>query len=101
MELLTGKAKEKFLNWLSTEMYYLGKEPLSDLFFSALIIEWFDSVGIYLDCPPLIDYNPVKFGLLIDEKIHYSEQKNRVYDSRQEARIAGIKKANEIFNSKF
>ena len=114
--ILTGKAKEDFEKWLNKEMYYLGRhnfedrdnniEDLSDNFQNALIIEWFDSVGIKIlpYCSvngwycELKDFNNNFFG-------HYKsylicKQDSKDFYSRQEATVQAIKKANEIYNSK-
>ena len=101
--ILTGKAKEDFEKWLNKEMYYLGRhnfedrdnniEDLSDNFQNTLIIEWFDSVVIYITS----DYFELNKGF-------YSEILNEnfaiVKPTRQEALTEAIKKANEIYNSK-
>ena len=99
--ILTGKAKKDFEKWLNKEMYYLGRhhfedrdnniEDLSDIFQNALIIEWFDSVGIYITS----DYFELNKGF-------YSEVLDSnftiVKPTRHEAITEAIKKANEYYN---
>ena len=100
--ILKGKAKEEFFNWLDNqgvngidisnwefEKFHL----LSNVSQNSLIIEWFDSVGIYITS----DYFELNKGF-------YSEILNDNFEivkpTRQEALAEAIKKANEIYNSK-
>lgn len=100
--ILTGKAKEEFFNWLDNQgvngidisnWEFEKFQLLSNVSQNALIIEWFDSVGIYITS----DY----FEL---NKCFYSEVFNSDFEiikpTRQEALTKAIKKANEIYNSK-
>ena len=98
---LTGKAKESFIDYLDkTNQIKIEKgilnlhwQDLPEKFKNALIIEWFDSVGIYITS----DYFELNKGF-------YSEILNEnfaiVKPTRQEALTEAIKKANEIYNSK-
>ena len=101
MAILTNKALEHFLNWkvnnknLST-IEVLDFKHLSITSQNALIIEFFDSVGIYV--------NVLKYGLSEPNKwvIIKSLCENNldfIYSSRQEATIQAIKKANDIYNT--
>ena len=99
--ILTGKAKESFIDYLDkTNQIKIEKGILNlhwqdfpEKFKNALIIEWFDSVGIYITS----DYFELNKGF-------YSEILNSnfaiVKPTRQEALTEAIKKANEIYNSK-
>ena len=101
--ILNGKAKEEFFNWLDNqgvngidisnwefEKFHL----LSNVSQNSLIIEWFDSVGIYITS----DYFELNKGF-------YSEILNENFEivkpTRQEALAEAIKKANEIYNEKY
>ena len=101
--ILTGKVKEEFFNWLDNqgvngidisnwefEKFHL----LSNVSQNSLIIEWFDSVGIYITS----DYFELNKGF-------YSEILNENFEivkpTRQEALAESIKKANEIYNEKY
>lgn len=102
MELLTGKAKEAFENFYTKGLSTWGKVLNLDLFYSkpdieklAYYINFFDSVGIYI--LPIMNAIDKMFAF----KIRGKGVSNFTYNSRQEAKIAGIKKASEIFNSKF
>ena len=100
--ILTGKAKEEFFNWLDNQgvngidisnWEFEKFQLLSNVAQNALIIEWFDSVGIYITS----DYFELNNGF-------YSEILNEnfaiVKPTRQEALTEAIKKANEIYNEK-
>ena len=90
--VLTGKAKEHYKIWFDENYndywtYYQSKPTI----LNALIIEWFDSVGIY-----------ITFDYLDLNKCFYSEILNENFEiikpTRQEALTEAIKKANEIYN---
>ena len=100
--ILTGKAKESFIDYLDkTNQIKIEKgilnlhwQDLPEKFKNALIIEWFDSVGIYITS----DYFELNKGF-------YSEILNSNFEiikpTRQEALTEAIKKANEIYNEKY
>lgn len=113
MELLTGKAKEAFeyfnrknefdevfMDKINTDVNTLFK--LHELYQQSVIIYWFDSVGIYVDASKNKDllHFSYEVNFVLNERLEKSCIKTNL-TSRQEATIAGIKKANEIFNSKF
>ena len=93
--ILTGKAKEDFYKYINIEDYklfdYVRKKYANEIVLNALIIEWFDSVGIYITS----DYFELNKGF-------YSEILNSnfaiVKPTRQEALTEAIKKANEYYN---
>ena len=107
--ILTGKAKEDFENYVlnenlrhdsevlisvyNQETLFIDYKDVKKTLLNALIIEWFDSVGIYITS----DYFELNKGF-------YSEILNEnfaiVKPTRQEAFTEAIKKANEIHNSK-
>jgi len=90
------KAEKEFLSWLKQEYNYL--EYKADLFnntyINALIIEWFDSIGIFINPYPcsdgLWDYAITKDGKCIADGIGYI--------SRKDATKKAIEKATEIYN---
>ena len=99
--ILTGKAKEEFFNWLDNqgvngidisnwefEKFHL----LSNVSQNSLIIEWFDSVEIHV--------NAVRYSGEFWKGIAEHER-TEIHLSRQEAITEAIKKANEIYNSKY
>ena len=95
--LLKGKAKEDFYKYLNIKDYklfdYVRKKYANEIVSNALIIEWFDSVGIYITS----DYFELNNGF-------YSEILDSNFEiikpTRQEALTEAIKKANEIYNLK-
>ena len=107
--ILTGKAKEDFENYVlnkklghdsevlisvyNQESLFINYKDVKKPLLNALIIEWFDSVGIYITS----DYFELNKGF-------YSEILNENFEivkpTRQEAITEAIKKANEIYNSK-
>jgi len=95
--ILTGKAKEHFEAWLSSEMYVLpdnGIEGLGALFLNALIIEWLDSVGIYID----ITYRPLRHVFKYNLYIFDAYAPDGIKSTRQEATEAAILTANNLYN---
>lgn len=106
--MLTGKCKEDFEKWIISEIYYLGKETLSDLFMNALYIEFFDSVGFHIKIYPHLGAGQIVYYpsfIYLDER-HFENERNVVFDngelyyttSRLDAKNEAIKKANEIYN---
>lgn len=90
--ILTGKAKEEFIKAkIGNEINLF--ESMLPIYKNALLIEWFDSVGIYITS----DYFELNNGF-------YSEILDSNFEiikpTRQEALTEAIKKANEIYNSK-
>ena len=106
--VLNGKAKEDFFNWLDNqgvngidisnwefEKFHL----LSNVSQNSLIIEWFDSVGIFVSINYVDFYNEIRndkgFEAYVTKGISV---KFRSVSSRKEATIQAIKKANEYYN---
>ena len=107
--ILTGKAKKDFENYVlnkelghdsevlisvyNQETLFIDYKNVKKTLLNALIVEWFDSIGIYITS----DYFELNKGF-------YSEILNEnfaiVKPTRQEVLTEAIKKANEIYNSK-
>lgn len=101
---LNGKAKEKFLEWLSktydlihydTELWFKNEKEITQ---NALIIEFFDEIGIHINIfykytwrIEIIDFR----GNLLSD-LDFAD-----FETRQEATIQAIKKANEIYNVRY
>lgn len=105
---LTDKTLEHFLEWkvnnknLST-IEILDFKHLSTTSQNALIIEFFDSVEIYINVL-LDETNNKKFKYLVTDfnirHLHcWTQGTNK--DSRQEATEQAIIKANDIYNERF
>lgn len=113
---LTGKCKNDFENWnLNRSLNVTNQERKNKVlieelkpfayqvwnfdepYLNALIIEFFDSVGIYIHIEPYVDfdYNTLFKNYILFNK-NINEQNSYIY--RQEAANAAIEKANEIFN---
>lgn len=110
--ILTGKAKHDFENWLTKGMSGFAHNMEIDFFNqkseiekNALIIEWFDSVMVYITIEGVFDR---MLGYHRGFEIHiyqYGKQSisifsdNDVFYTRQEATKEAIIKANEIYNN--
>ncbi|EPL7679796.1 hypothetical protein RG089_002836 [Elizabethkingia anophelis] len=108
---MEGKAKEAFKKFCQENDYSLfaESEKYKDLAImnNALIIEWLDSVGIYIVIPTASDkadaYNIGFEGQIFikDKPIVYNISNGLyTYNTRQEATEAAIKKAVEIYNER-
>ena len=103
--VLTGKSKITFLKWLKIRVNSTLHEidniefwfNLQDESFKiTLIIEWFDSVGIYVNAE--LDYLHIVWFPTINNDWNFEEVE---FKNRQEALTEAIKKANEIYNEKY
>lgn len=110
MELLHGKAETQFENWLRdnySTYYYSAWGKLPESAQMGVIIEWLDSVGIYIDAQPYIEIDETKrppniffFPNVIDiTNLDNSIVIDDHYPTRQEATTQAIIKAVEIVNS--
>lgn len=91
--ILTGQAKKDFISFMCKthpNIRWHEYETMTDSMINALIIEWFDSVGIYVNA---IRFND-NWKFIVD--FVYQDRK---YKTRQEALIFAITKANEIYNT--
>jgi len=102
---LTGKAKEDFEKWFKTIKHnnlhvmniddVIGFGILPDSMQYGVLVDWFDSVGIRIE----ILAEPYDFGIQIFKK----DKKHPIYsvgswETRPQARLKAIEKANEIYN---
>ncbi len=95
--ILTGKAKEDFYKFL-IKKFPLNENEVEKWFISlynefknALLIEWFDSVGIIITSN-YFELNKVFYSEILDSNFEI------VKLTRQEALTEAIKKANEYYN---
>lgn len=113
--ILTGKAKENFINWCKKQtdlqlgiqipntiggvVFSLNSNPeiLPKRIINALIIEWFDSVGIYINIENL--YYQSWWYYKVKQCPDTYEQVI-MQNTRQEAIEKAIEKANEIYNQR-
>ena len=96
--ILTDKAKEDFKEWVFENYYFQDLNVLYPLHLvDTLIIEFFDSVGIYIE----IHYSRIlgdKFLCIVNTEANYNLTSYQ--DSRQQATEQAIIKANEIYNAR-
>lgn len=98
---LTGKAKEDFLKSNGKKEAWIN--IMLPIYQQAIIIEWFDSVGIYIDAeffrknikdePQFVSSTTDEWNGLQPLRIQFS--------SRQEATEQAIIKAKQIYNERF
>ena len=105
--ILNGKAKEDFINWICKkypEIRWHEFKSMPKIFVNVLIIEWFDSVGIFVNIDVISENNSLELSdwfyviKINNEDVDFITN-DYYYNSRQKATTEGIKKANEIFNS--
>lgn len=90
--ILQDKAKEDFLEWYGAdEKYFESTATKTEEY--ANIIEWLDSVGIYIILFMKDD------DWRVEIRHGYSVYFKNNFNSRQEATKASIEKANEIYNT--
>lgn len=106
---MNGKAKEAFEKWFEKEYrtFTTSYAENVDKINNHIIVEWLDSVGIYISTSR-IQNDPAHFFfgkwifVISNEKGVTRDYINQNFcDSRQEATEAAIKKAVEIFNEKY
>ena len=105
--ILTGETKLDFERWLHSNDVLIKDGIYDDTYLTdvfdklplnlqyASIIEWFDSVGIYVNAE--LDYLHIVWFPTINNDWNFEEVE---FKNRQEAIKEAIKKANEIYNSK-
>ena len=104
---LTGQAYEDFEKWYGDVVMLQHKEYYTDIdYFTpsmqyGVYVDWFDSVGIYIEdkIDTDWDYKRITFYSDIDtNKEIYTTQSNE-HQTRAEARSKAIEQANEIYNN--
>ena len=95
--ILTDKAKEDFKEWVFENYYFQDLNVLYPLhLIDTLIIEFFDSVGVYIGVYSATNYSQyLMFEISIND-YWIGEEENR-----QQATEQAIKKANDIYNERF
>lgn len=106
--ILTGKSKEDFEKWIpkskmgdgySSHIFingmYLIFELMPETLQYAIIQEWFDSVGIYIET----DFGKLDWGFTVRFNFKTIESLCN-FETRNEALKAAITNANEIYNEK-
>lgn len=96
--ILKDKAKEDFRQWVKENDYPVSLWALEDGLIDktveyALIIEWLDSISIYII--PFMEDDKWQVEIRYGDSVYFRDH----FNSRQEATKAAIEKANEIYNS--
>lgn len=96
--ILTQKAKEDFINWIKEKHYPISLWALEEGLIwrsveYALIIEWLDSVEIYII--PFMEDDDWQVEIRYGDSVCF----NNNFNSRQEATKSAIEKANEIYST--
>ena len=99
--ILTGKCKEAFIDYLDkTNQITIEKgilklhwQDFPEKYIHALIIDFFNSVGIYITSD-YFELNKGFYSEILDSNFEI------IKPTRQEASTEAIKKANEIYNEK-
>lgn len=104
--ILTDKALKDFLMWKSSNnklstIEIIDFRHLSKTSKNAIIIDWFDSVGIVINVSGVICNGIKSFNLNIQQNNTLNGDEYNNFKSRKGAIIAGIDKANKIYNSRF
>lgn len=101
---LTGKCKADFFSKYMLDD--LGFDLYHELFQNALIIEYFDSIGVYVSTPNFIDllshyqrgFESSVYNEKTNEIFNLYNEDGDVFNSRTEAINSAIEKANELIN---
>jgi len=91
--ILTDKCKEEFLKWLNYDLFNYNYR-LDKTMQQSKIIEFFDSVGIFISVKKVINIH-----WMYDILGHHISVFEEMQESRSEATQIAILKANEIFNN--
>jgi len=102
--ILQGKAKDDFEKWFDNEYPELSCEyngnfnmPISS--YNALIIEWFDTVSIYIKISAIkMFYENVLFKGKLENNCEVIESSDVWFKTRSEATAKAVEKAVEIYN---
>ena len=95
--ILNGKAKKDFILWLNNQSvapYEVMLDDIPKCYLNSLIIEWLDSVGIYISINYVDFYDELRNNTGFETYVTNKglSIKFRSVSSRQEATIQAIKK---------
>jgi|SRR6478752_4836064 len=91
---LTGKCKDDFLNYCKQSESFIN--TYADIYLNSLIIEWFDSVGLFIDCGY---YAKGKMCSGIESENFSFISTGTRHETRLNALNSAIEKANELYNN--
>lgn len=94
---LTESSKNDFITWLDKQydIHYYNQECALNTCLNSLIIEWFDSVNIYINIKSKFGQKKQceRFSFMVE-----SYNSGFIFNSRNEATEEAIKKANYFYN---
>lgn len=96
---LTGQCKEDFLNYCKQSESFIN--TYADIYLNSLIIEWFDSVGIYISIMhSSAKYNTWYYGV---SKINFDDVELILAKDKNRSQVTNIAidKANDIYNNTY
>ena len=103
--ILNGKARIEFKKWLENRynLHFTEWSDFNTTCRNALIIEWFDSVGIYIGIEfygsPEVEIKYESIVLTKGYDWYLQNQFSKIYLTRQEATEKAIIKANKLYNN--
>jgi len=97
---LTGKCKDDFFIFFQSERRgtEMGFYELPELFQNALVIEFFDFVGIYINISAIPFSKDFRVEIRAIDNSFLSSCDYEAFNSRTEATNAALEKANELYN---
>lgn len=100
---ITGKAKVDFFEWINSE-YDFTENEFNELYpvnlKESLIVEWLDSVGIYIEVGAICRNWDVQYDYNIQENNTLNGMNGHTFATRHEATQQAINKAIEIYNNR-
>lgn len=111
---ITGKAKEDFERWYLAKLRnrddivgrYFDNSLLNyfwsagDTMIQAFIVEWLDSVGIYIEVGAICIDGHAQYDYNIQENNTLNGMNGHTFSTRHEATQQAINKAIEIYNNR-
>jgi hypothetical protein len=100
--ILKGKCNNDFLEYYnnSTIKILIDGKDFDDLplyFQQTLVVNWFDSVGIYIEIGGM-DYLGLHFWYNVQQKNTINANNGREFKTREEAVVKAINEAVQIYN---
>jgi hypothetical protein len=99
--ILTGKCREGFINFMCKNHKYIkwcDYQTMSEVVLNALIIEYFDSIGVYIEIQVLKVETYPKYSFNMRNISFNMLSQGDYFKSRQEATEKAIEKANDLIN---
>jgi len=97
--MLTDKAKEDYNKWCADkglDVLQFPETEYNDVFQNALIIEWFDSAGVYINASAMFPVKQQAFCFAVNLESDFD-----FFMSRRIATAHGIRSANILYNTTY